>query len=90
MPVVNPAGRVENVFSMTGEMNVIPCCNIRIKMTPKIGPIAVPKPPMIIMPIYRMDSIKVKFSAFMKPVQWASSEPAIPARKQPIKKAVSL
>ena len=90
MPVVNPAGRFGSAPSITGAILVISCCSSRIKRTPKIGPTVVPKPPMIIMPIYSIESIMVKFSALRKPVQWANKEPATPARKQPMKKASSL
>ena len=59
-------------------------------MTPKMGPMVVPKPPIIIMPINNIESAIVKLSVFIKPTQWANNEPDIPAKKQPIKKARSL
>ena len=91
MPVANPAGNAVKLLSRRGVSSMVNSWSRRrMKIAPKIGPNVVPRPPMIIIPTYSIDCIKLKCSAFMNPIQWASSEPAIPAKKQPIKKARSL
>ena len=41
--------------------------NSLINITPNIGPTEVPKPPIIIIPTYKIDSLKSKNSGFKKP-----------------------
>ena len=89
IPAVNPEVKLGKASS-AGDRWTTPTSRRRMKIAPRIGPRVVPRPPMIIMPMYRIEFAKVKLSVLIKRIQCANNDPAIPAKKQPVKKASSL
>ena len=60
MPEVKPGGRLGKAFCKAGDSFVTSTSRKRMKMTPNMGPIVVPRPPMIIIPINKTESVNGK------------------------------